>query len=190
MWFILLFSITGVKNLFGQECFNQLLVNTNSVNAVIILNDSLVGKGNAIIKLNKGEYNLRIKEDFFRWNQKIFDTTIIITNCNEIIKLTYNFHLKSPAATFPAAINNFKNGNNNGSFLNSNLFKILIGTAVILGGTSAYYKHLADENFDDYNLSGKKSYLDNTHKYDLISGIAFGALQINFGILVYYFLTE
>ncbi|RJP66586.1 MAG: PEGA domain-containing protein [Ignavibacteriales bacterium] len=187
---IALLNFAGITNLFSQECFSQVTISTNSAGSIIILNDSLVGKGNVNLKLEKGEYNLRIKEDVFRWNQEIFDTAFTISNCNEIKKISYNFKTRDLAATFPSTIKKFKNGNNNNSFLNSTLFKALIGTAVIFGGTSAYYKHLADENFDEYNLSGNKSYLDKTHKYDLISGLAFGALQINFGILIYYFLTE
>jgi len=185
-----LLNFAGITNLFSQECFSYVIVSTNATGSIIIINDSLVGKGNVNIKLEKGEYNLRIKENVFRWNQEIFDTAFTISNCDEIKKISYSFKPKNPATTFSNTINKFKNGNNNNSFLNSTLFKALIGTAVIFGGTSAYYKHLADENFDEYSLSGNKSYLDKTHKYDLISGLAFGALQINFGILIYYFLTE
>ncbi len=187
---ILLLNLAAIKNLYGQDCTSEVIINTNSTGSIIFLNDLLAGKGNVSLRLERGKYNLRIKEDLFKWNQEIFDTTIIISACNEIKRISYNFNKIKPASTLPNTLKNFKNGNNNNSFLNSNLFKLLIGTAVIFGGTSAYYKHLADENFDTYNISKEKTYLDKTHKYDLISGIAFGALQINFGILVYYFFTE
>jgi len=183
-------SIPGLQNIFAQECKSEVIIKTNSVSSVIFINDSCVDKGNAVIQLEKGKYNLRIKEDVFRWNPEVFDTILTINDCNEIKRINYSFNKIDTKIISPIFNRSFTNRSSNNSFLNSTMFKILIGTAVVIGGTSAYYKHRADENFDQYNLSGDKTYLDKTHKYDLISGIAFGALQINFGILVYYFLTE
>ncbi len=71
-----------------------------------------------------------------------------------------------------------------------NIFKILIGTIVILGGTTAFFKLKADNYFGQYQNTGKSEFLNQTRKYDLISGITMGALQINFGILIYYFLED
>ena len=76
------------------------------------------------------------------------------------------------------------------SFFERNIFKILVGGIVALGGVTAYYKLKADDNFDNYQSSGNKYYLDQTHKYDLISGITFGAVQVGFGLLIYYFLSD
>jgi hypothetical protein len=78
----------------------------------------------------------------------------------------------------------------NKNFLETDLFKLLIGTAVLFGGTSAYYKLKADDYFDQYNNTNIQSYLDKTHNYDTISGILFGALQLNFAALIYFFLTD
>jgi hypothetical protein len=79
---------------------------------------------------------------------------------------------------------------NNKDYLKTNIFKILVGSAIIFGGTAAYFKLKADNNYDEYNSNNIQSYLDKTHKYDMISGIAFGALQINFAALIYFFLTD
>lgn len=79
---------------------------------------------------------------------------------------------------------------NNESFYKGDLFKYLIGGLVILGGTTAYFKLMADDKFERYEITGDNKLLDETRKYDLISGITFGAMQINFGILLYYFLSE
>ncbi len=76
------------------------------------------------------------------------------------------------------------------SFYQTPVFKYLIGGIVLLGATTAYFKIKADDKFEQYQLSGDGNLLSDTRKYDLISGIAFGALQINFGILIYYFLTD
>ncbi len=76
------------------------------------------------------------------------------------------------------------------SFFEKNIFKILVGGIVALGGVTAYFKLKADDNFDKYQNSGNQFYLDQTHKYDLISGIAFGAVQVGFGLLIYHFLSD
>ena len=82
-------------------------------------------------------------------------------------------------------------GENNGkNFYEKDIFKILIGSIVALGGTTAYFKLKADNRFDSYQETGEQAYLDQTRKFDLISGITMTALQINFGILIYYFLTD
>lgn len=91
---------------------------------------------------------------------------------NEKIKLTFMGEIKSQ------------------NFLEQNIFKILVGGIVALGGVSAYFKIKADNNFDEYQTTNEKFYLDRTHKFDLISGITFGALQVGFGFLIYYFLSD
>lgn len=76
------------------------------------------------------------------------------------------------------------------SFFEKNIFKVLVGGIVALGGVTAYFKLKADDNFDQYQMTGDKYYLDQTHKFDLISGVAFGVLQLGFGYLIYHFLSE
>lgn len=76
------------------------------------------------------------------------------------------------------------------SFYESTLFKVLVGTAIALGATTAYYKLEADKSFDEYQITGNPASLDQTDKYDLISGITFVALQIDFGFILYLFLTD
>jgi hypothetical protein len=76
------------------------------------------------------------------------------------------------------------------SFFYSTTFHVLAATAVALGTVSAYYKLKADDTYDKYKISGDNNLLDDTKKYDVISGITFTALQINFGYILYKFLTE
>lgn len=78
----------------------------------------------------------------------------------------------------------------NGSFAESDLLKILVGSAVALGTVAAYYKIQADQLYDDYKKNRLKDNLDKVNRYDLYSGIAFGILQINFGYLIYRFLSD
>jgi len=75
-------------------------------------------------------------------------------------------------------------------FIETTLFKVLIGSALVLGSTAAYFKLEADKNFDKYTETRNREFLDQTDKYDLYSGLAFGALQLNLGALLYYFLFE
>lgn len=76
------------------------------------------------------------------------------------------------------------------SFYESFLFKALVGTAITLGATTAYYKLEADKKFDEYQKTNDPAALDQTDKYDLISGITFVAMQINFGLILYFFLSD
>ena len=76
------------------------------------------------------------------------------------------------------------------SFFYSTTFHILAATAVALGAFSAYYKLKADDSYDEYQFTGDQKLLDDTNRYDLVSGITFTALQINFGFIIYKFLTD
>lgn len=76
------------------------------------------------------------------------------------------------------------------SFVKSPWFKVLLGTAAVLGATAAYYKIKADKSYDTYLNNMSQSTLDEVNRYDTVSGIALGALQINFGLLLYLLLSE
>ncbi len=75
-------------------------------------------------------------------------------------------------------------------FIDDVWFKVLLGGIVGFGATSAYFKLKADKYYDEYLKTKNEDLLNKTNNYDLISGIALGALQINFGILIYHFLIE
>jgi hypothetical protein len=81
------------------------------------------------------------------------------------------------------------NGNNK-SFVKSIWFKVLIGSAAVLGTVAAYHKIHADKKYDEYLINKNSSILSEVNRYDNISGVALGALQINFGVLLYFLLTE
>ena len=85
---------------------------------------------------------------------------------------------------------NFIDNYKSESFLGTSLFKVLLGNIIVLGGTAAYFKIEADKNYDNYIALNDASYLDKTRQYDIISGIALGVLQINFGVLLYFLLVE
>jgi len=76
------------------------------------------------------------------------------------------------------------------SFFEGTLFKILVGSAVLLGASTAYIKLEADKKFDEYLITGDQKLLDQTNRLDVISGVTFVATQINFGFILYLFLTD
>lgn len=76
------------------------------------------------------------------------------------------------------------------NFIDTDLFLILVGSAVALGATSAYFKLESDKYYDKYLKTNDKQHLNKVDDYDLYSGLALGALEINFGFLIYKFLTD
>ncbi|MBK7106420.1 MAG: hypothetical protein IPH62_14160 [Ignavibacteriae bacterium] len=76
------------------------------------------------------------------------------------------------------------------SFVESDLFYIVVGSAVAFGATAAYLKNESDKNYEKYKITGDVNYLNKTNILDIYSGVALGALQINFGYLIYKFLTD
>ncbi|MCF8396372.1 MAG: hypothetical protein K9H06_20950 [Melioribacteraceae bacterium] len=85
---------------------------------------------------------------------------------------------------------NYAGGSESLDFVKSPWFKVLIGSAVVLGAGAAYFKIQADQEYENYLSNNSAASLDKTDKYDLYSGIALTGLQINFGMLIYFFLTE
>lgn len=75
-------------------------------------------------------------------------------------------------------------------FFDRSISKILFGSMIILGATAAYFKVKADNNYDEYLRSGNLNYKDRTKDFDLISGVALGLTQINFGFLIYKIFSD
>ncbi len=145
---------------------SEILIRTEPSDSEVFSNGKYYGRTPVTLSLSNGNISLRKKG----FAEKEIQTGKF--SSDDIIKLDYI-------------------GNANElSFFQKDIFKILMGSIVILGGTSAYFKMQADDKFDEYQITGSGEALDQTRKYDLISGILFGAVQINFGVLIYYFLVE
>ncbi|MCH8941719.1 MAG: hypothetical protein IIA48_04670 [Bacteroidetes bacterium] len=84
----------------------------------------------------------------------------------------------------------FTNENEEEFFYDKPIFKIMLGSFVALGAATAYFKIKADKRFDNYKKTNNTSLLDDTNKYDAISGVTFALMQVNLGVLVYYFLRD
>ena len=76
------------------------------------------------------------------------------------------------------------------SFVDTYWFEALIGSAVVLGVTAAYFKLEADNMYEDYLITRDPSELEKIDQYDAYSGAALGLLQINFGIIIFKLLTD
>jgi hypothetical protein len=47
-------------------------IESNKTDSKIFINDDLVGGGNVIVKLEPGEYEIRVREDKLTWNSQSF----------------------------------------------------------------------------------------------------------------------
>ncbi len=141
-------------------------LNTSPQDAAVFNHDSLIGYTPLFV--TTGLLNAEIKKNGFA------DKKILIT------ELPYDKTIDLKFTGVPGTKKFFK----------KDIFKYLVGGIIILGSTAAYFKLKADNRFNDYQATGSLAKLDETRKYDLISGITLGGLEINFGILIYYFLTD
>ncbi len=221
----------------AQDCTADVFIKTDVEDANLFVNDKLEGQGkNFELKLEPGTYEIRILENYKKWNAFRIDDTLRINDCNSV-SVTYTLQNKKLLDSNPQNVyvkesdsligftpflmeNNYQTlllqkpgyedkivssqeisagikpelqftGEIKGeSFYQSTMFKVLIGTILTLGAATAYYKLEADIAFDQYQVTGDQALLDQTNKYDLISGVTFVAMQINFGLILYLFLTD
>ena len=159
-------SSTESSDSLANEAANEVLLNSSPQDAYVFQNDSLIGNTPIFVQNRITNFTLR-KKGYADMNI-LFD---------EI----------KPGQIFPL---NYVGFEKEKSFYEKDIFKILTAGIVVLGAATAYLKLEADNKFEEYENSGNNNLLDETRKYDLISGITFAALQINFGLLLYYFLIE
>lgn len=176
-------------NLIAQDCKAKVQIASNRDNSLIYIDSILIGRGKVSTELTKDDHLLVIKESMWKWGQAQIIDTLKIIECNEKYLFTYEF--KNAEVSFnqgqPFGLNYTKREE---SFFKSGTFKVLLGSAAVLGGIAAYFKIQADRKYDDYLQSKNQSVLDEVNRLDMVSGISFGLLQINFGYLIYKFLTE
>ena len=144
----------------------KVLLNTEPQDVYVFSSDSLIGYTPLLIpmKLN----NIRLEKNGFE--SKIISYSDI--GINQPVKL------------------NYVGENDYGNFFDKILFKILVGTMIALGATTAYLKLKADDRFTEYNVTGDPALLDQTNRLDTLSAVTFVALQINFGAIIYFFLVD
>jgi hypothetical protein len=154
------------SKIFNFNIKEKLLIQTIPSDASVYLDDSLAGY--TPLKVFKDFNSLKISKHGYQE------------------KLLFKNDLKNSSVINLDFIGNSKPQ----SFYQGDLFKILIGSLVLLGGTTAYFKLQADDYYEQYQLNGDESLLKKTKDYDLISGVSFGLAQINFGYILYSILSE
>jgi len=151
---------------FNYVFTNKIILDSNPQNVNVIEGDSLIG------------FTPLMLEDGFQ--------SLLLQKPGYADKLVSNQEIQSGVIPELLFIGQVKGE----SFYESTLFKVLVGTAISLGATTAYYKLEADKSFNEYQVTGDPAQLEQTDKYDVISGVTFVALQINFGLILYLFLTD
>ncbi|MBK9099709.1 MAG: hypothetical protein IPM14_16695 [bacterium] len=160
-------EITNCSSIsFTYNFKSRVFVDSNPQNVYVIQSDSIIGFT-----------PLWLDDNFQSLNLKKPDYSEVTLTHNELVSGI------KPELQFIGE-------NKSESFYESALFKILTGTLIALGATTAYYKLEADKTFDEYQITGDPALQEQTEKYDLISGVTFVALQINFGFILYFFLAD
>jgi hypothetical protein len=160
-------NLTDCNDITLQYNFNKkVLLNTEPQDAYVFNNDSLIGYTPLLIPMELN--NIRLEKNGFE---------------NKIIGYS-DFGINKPVKL------NYVGEYDDGNFFDKTLFKILIGTMVALGATTAYLKLEADDKFAEYKITGDPALLEQTNKLDTLSAITFVALQINFGTIIYLFLVD
>ena len=181
--------IISSVNCFAQDCKSKVEIITNNADARIYIDTLFIAKEKAEINLTKGNHFLFIQNSSLRWGKKNIYDTLRITECEKAYHFNYDMKQTGYSSVQPN-IYEYINKNKTENFFSSSTFKILIGSAAVLGSVAAYFKIKADRKYDDYLQTKNRSTLDEVDRLDLYSGIAFGLLQINFGYLIYKFLTD
>ena len=173
----------------AQDCKSKVEIITNNSDARIYIDSLFIAKEKAEINLTKGNHFLFIQDSSLKWGKKNISDTLRIAECDKDYHFSYDMK-QTEYPSFQPNIYEYINKNKTENFFSSGTFKILIGSAAVLGGVAAYFKIKADRKYDDYLQTKNRSTLDEVDRLDLYSGIAFGLLQINFGYLIYKFLTD
>ncbi|MBA4317242.1 MAG: hypothetical protein C0412_02475 [Flavobacterium sp.] len=143
----------------------QVLINSEPENARVLAKDSLIGYTPLFIPSNIPNVTI-LKDRYASRNIGLNNSSISVIDLGLPIE------------------------NNSGGFVKTVWFKVLVGTAAVLGAAAAYYKIQADKEYDDYLGNKSSSVLSEVNRLDSISGVALGAFQINFGVLIYFLLFD
>lgn len=160
---------------FTFELEEEYLLETNPADVCVYVYDNDTLLGNTPLLISKKIETIELEKEDYK-SRRLNLSGVSLQNP---VSLEYTGELSELTASRKAK-----------SFTDTPFFEILIGTAVGFGAVAAYYKIQADQSFDKYEETNEQKYLDETNRFDNISGIAFGALQINFGALIYFLLSD
>lgn len=149
-----------IKNIY-IKFLDEILIDSNPQDAKVLNGDDLLGYTPLILSQRINRIKLS--------KQGYFDRELEVDNNISAINVSLEFSGQQPKE----------------NFFNKPIAKVLFGSMIALGATSAYFKIKADNKFDYYLKTGELKYKDCTEQYDMISGITLGLTQINFGYLIY-----
>jgi hypothetical protein len=216
---IVILIFIGAMPSFSQDCTAAITIKSDIENATVFINDSFLGKGSEIkTELKTGNYKIEVNDCSeiilnYSFNNKVLInsepenayvfindslvgfTPLLLSNKFETLNLEKPDYKSKKVSLSEIKSNekiklDFTGEDDNESFYESTIFKILVGTAVALGASTAYFKLEADKRFDEYKVTGDPELLNQTDRLDVISGVTFVALQINFGLIIYLFLSD
>ena len=165
--FIDTLNVKDCKDLFLKYKFSSdVLLNSDPQDVHVFSNDSLIGYTPLMIPM--GLNNIRLEKPGY-------ETTMVDYS---------DFDRNQPVHL------NFTGEIDDGNFFDKTLFKVLVGSMLALGAATAYFKLEADNKFDEYLITGDDELLAQTDRLDTISAVTFVALQINFGLIIYFFLVD
>jgi len=145
---------------------NKDIVNTIPEDVYVFENDSLMGFTPALIE--SGFLTLELEKPDY--SSISISTEIIESGTKPELK-----YIGEPARE---------------QFYGSALFTILLGTAIALGATTAYLKLEADDNFEQYLVTGDPELLEQVDSYDVSSGATLVAFELNVALIIFLFLAE
>jgi len=186
--YILFFIFFTAGYLFAQQedslTINYNYINTFPQNANIFLNDVLIGHSPLYFMWDSTAVyrKITIKHDGF--------AVIDYTPAVDEVSINRFFNMV-PLSGYNEKEIVFKDK----SFAFQKPFKIvpiIISTALTAGSAimAYYFKSLAIQKSDDYNITGDPALLDKKKKYDLIGGISLAVFQAGLCALIYFHFIE
>ncbi|HJY63799.1 MAG TPA: PEGA domain-containing protein [Ignavibacteria bacterium] len=159
-------------------------INTSPQNANIYLNDILIGQSPLFFMWDSNSVNRKITIKLEGYS------SIEYTSPGDEVFVNKSFKL-IPLPGYKTKDLVFKDK----SFAFHKPFKfvpIIISSVVTAGSAimAYYFKSLAIEKSDEYNLTGDPALLDKKKKYDLIGGISIAVFQAGLCALIYYHFIE
>jgi hypothetical protein len=155
---------------------NIYYINSIPSGAKVIYNDSVVGITPAIFSTNASQHFLTIVKDGYQQVSIPLENNVSSVNIqlNPLDKLSNN-HVEylSLDGTKPSASLYFSAG----------------GT-IVFGVAAALLKIQADNNYQEYRLTGDQKYLKKVKSFDVSSGISLAACEISSFILAYLLLSQ
>ena len=145
---------------------SEVLLNSEPQDVQVFSSDSLIGYTPLFLQKEFGKIRLE---------KPGYETTMI----------NYNEYRENQPVKL-----NFTGEIDEGNFFDKTLFKILVGSMLALGAATAYFKLEADNKFDEYQITGDEELLAQTNRLDEISAVTFVGMQINFGLIIFFFLVE